>query len=93
MRIKLDNKGHYLVSDPYCYWVTVEVTAKESGKVYERTVSGYYVRPLDAINSFVDRKVRSSEADDLTKLMEEVEQLKKMVMSWKPNVEGTRGKE
>jgi hypothetical protein len=92
MRVKLDNKGHYLVSDPYCYWVAKEVTAEKTGKPYDRTVSGYYAKPLDAIESFIDRKVRASEAEDIVQLMKEVEDLKKMVKSWKPKVEGTRSK-
>ena len=92
MRVKLDNNGHYLVSDPFCYWVAKEVTAEKSGKVYDRVVSGYYAKPLDAIESFIDRKVRASEAEDIKQLMKEVEDLKKMVKSWKPKVERTRGK-
>lgn len=92
MRVKLDNKGHYLISDPYCYWVAKEVTA-ESGKTYDRVVSGYYAKPLDAIESFIDRKVRASEAEDIVQLMKEVDELKKMVKTWKPKVERTRGKE
>lgn len=91
MKVKLDNKGHHLVSDPYCYWVTKEVTT-ESGKTYDRVVSGYYSKPLDAIESFIDRKVRCSEAEDIKQLIKEVEDLKKMVKSWKPKVERTRGK-
>ena len=91
MRVKLDNKNHYLNSDPYCYWVTVEVTA-ESGKVYDRLVGGYYANAIDCINGFVDLKVRSSNANDIVELFQEVEQLKKQIKTWKPKVERERGK-
>ena len=92
MRLKLDNKGHHLNSDPYCFWITVEVTSEKTGKPYDRVVSGYYAKPLDAIESFIDRRVRSSEAEDIKQLIKEVEELKKTVKSWKPKVERTRGK-
>lgn len=92
MKIKLD-KNHFLNSDPQCYWVTVEVKSEKSGKTYERVASGYYSDPLDAINSYVDRKVRASEATTIEQLIKEVEALKKQIKSWKPKVERARGKE
>ena len=92
MRVKLDNKGHYLNSDPCCFWITVEVKAEKSGKVYDRVVGGYYPTAIDCINGFVDLKVRSSEANDIVELFQEVEALKKQIKTWKPKVERERGK-
>ena len=88
MKIKLDDK-HILNSDPQCYWITTTVIS-EDGKEYERRVSGYYVRINDVISSYIDKKIRSSEADDFKALIKEVNALKKQIKSWKPTIEGKK---
>lgn len=90
MKIKLDNT-HSLHSDPQCYWVTTTVKSEKTGKDYERIVSGYYANANDCINSYIDRKIRSSEAEDIKQLYKEVEELKKQVKGWKVKLERARG--
>ena len=90
MKIKLDDK-HTLNSDQYCYWISITVVSEKTGKEYERVVSGYYSNANDVISSFIDRKIRGSEADSLKKLYKEVEDLKKQVKGWKVKVEKARG--
>lgn len=85
MRIKLDDK-HYLNSDAYQYWISVELKS-ETGKLYDRVVSGYYRNPQDVIDSYIDRKVGNSEAESIAELFEEVKELKNQVTSWKTKVE------
>lgn len=82
MRIKLD-KTHYLVSDPYSYWVVTVVKSKDTGKEYDRRVSGYHFLPQDAISSYIDKEMRASEVEKLSDLIKEVEKLKKQIKSWK----------
>lgn len=90
MKIKLDGK-YTLNSDPYCYWITQTIKSEKSGKEYERVVSGYHSNANDVINSFIDKKIRGSEVDNLKKLYKEVEDLKKQVKGWKVKLERARG--
>lgn len=85
MRIKLDKK-HWLNSDQYSCWITCEVESKNK-KSYEKQVSGYYWTVDQAINSYIDRKIMSSEVETLEELMAEVEALKNTVMGWKVALE------
>ena len=72
MRIEV---GNYIIcSDPQCMWLEEKYTGKTKageGKEYIRRTSGY-VRTFDELlESFVERKIRSSEATDIKKLLRE----------------------
>ena len=82
MKISLDDK-HILVSEETCCWVVRVVTTKE-GKRYEKRVSGYYATLQGAVESYIDKKINSSEADEIRKLAVAVEELKAEVRAWKP---------
>lgn len=86
MRIKLDEK-HYLRGDQYSCWITTESVNKETGKLRENRVSGYYGTVQEAVGSYIDRKIMSSEAESLKTLMAEVEALKETVRGWKVALE------
>ena len=92
MKIALDEK-HFLNSDQYSYWITclVTYTSKKTGeeKTVERRVSGYTRNFIDAVNSFIENKIRSSEATELKQLKDEIQQLKKEVRAWKYEEGGT----
>ena len=80
MKIQLDDK-HYLNSDQYCYWVTVRYETKK-GSEGERRCSGYTTTFEDAVSSFIEKKVLSSEAEKYEDLVKEIEALKAEVKSW-----------
>lgn len=82
MRIKLDDK-HYLNSDAYNLWITTTVTSKQN-TVYERLVSGYARTFAQAVDSFIEQYVGSSEATTYQELKNDIEELKKIVKSWEP---------
>lgn len=85
MKIALDDK-HYLNSDQYCYWITCDVTyeGKDGNKkTVERRVSGYARNFSDAAESFIENRIRSSEAVKISQLKDEVKNLKKTVSGWK----------
>jgi RNA binding exosome subunit len=71
--------------------VAKEVAGTKAKKAYDKIVSGYYGKPLDAIQDYIERSFRSSEANEIVELMEEVKQLKETVAEWKVTLE--RGKE
>lgn len=89
MRIKID-ENHYLNSDPYCYWISCEVES-ETKKKYDKRVSGYCNTIEQAVHSYIDRQVLSSEAETLRTLAKDVAKLKKTVETWKVAIE--RGKQ
>ena len=87
MRIKLDEK-HYLNSDQFCYWITVIVNRDGEGKApYEKRVSGYAGTFEQAVDSFIERKIKSLEIEEFHALAKEIGELKKEVRSWKAKVE------
>lgn len=89
MKIHLD-KTHILNSDPYCYWITVLVkpTGKsKSQEPYERRCSGYTDTFEDAVDSYIEKKIKSLEIEDFKNLVKEINKLKKEVRSWKAVVE------
>lgn len=88
MKIKLDDK-HYLNSDQYCYWITELITGKTDStrKPYERRCSGYTRTFSEAVDSFIEMKIKGSETSDFTNLVKEIDQLKKQVKKWKCAVE------
>ena len=80
MRIKLDDK-HYLVSDTQCYWIETEVKP-DGKKAYMRRSSGYRRTFEEAVESYIDQTVRSSESAKITKLAKEIKELKEEVRNW-----------
>ena len=87
MKIKLDDK-HCLKGDQFSCWITTESVNKETGKLRENRVSGYYGTVQEAVGSYIDRKIMSSEAESLKELMAGVEALKETVNGWKVALEG-----
>ena len=88
MKVKLDNK-HYLNCDGYCFWVTVLVkpTAKSKSKEpYERRCSGYTGTFEQAVDSYIEMKIKTAEIEDYTKLVKTINDLKKEVRGWKANI-------
>lgn len=87
MRIKLDEK-HYLNSDPHCYWITVMVDRDGEGKKpYEKRVSGYSGTFEQAIDSYIDKKIKSLEIEEFRALAKEIKELKEEIRGWQPVVE------
>ena len=84
MRIKLDDK-HWLNSDAYSCWVTRETLSK-GGKKTVRNVSGYYPTLAGAVESYVEKKIKSAEADKISKLNTQLKELKKEVRGWEENL-------
>ena len=80
MRIPLDDK-RILCSEENCYWIMQTVTP-EKGKPYERRVSGYVPTFEMAVESYIKKKINSSEATEIRQLKAEVEALKEEVRSW-----------
>lgn len=85
MKIKLDDK-HYLNCDEWCYWITVTVQAK-SDKSYEKRVSGYMPTFGGAVDTFIEKKIKTAKITDLTELVKVIEELKAEVKGWKCAVE------
>lgn len=79
MKIKLD-KSHTLISDQYCYWITETVITKT--KAYTRRASGYTATLEQCFDSYIDKKIKSSEASEIGVLAKEVKALKEQVKGW-----------
>ncbi len=84
MKIKLDEKK-YLNSDKYCLWITT-LYADKTGKVSEKRISGYYQSFNKAVEDYIDKRVHSSEAEDIKALNKEIQELKKTVLGWGINI-------
>ena len=86
MKIALDEK-HFLNSDQYSYWITclVTYTSKKTGeeKTVERRVSGSARTFSDAVTSFIENRIRTSESAEICDLKNKVEQLRKTVQRWR----------
>lgn len=89
MKIKLDEK-HTLNSDAYCYWITTLVEPEEKdgkkAKPYEKRVSGYTRTFGEAVISYIESKIRQSEATEISELAYEVERLKEQVSKWEMTI-------
>ena len=85
MKIKLDETT-YLNSDSCCYWLTQMVCPSDK-KPYERRVSGYMPTFGKCVESYIENKIKSSEANKITQLKKEVTTLKEEVRDWKFNLE------
>ena len=92
MKIKLGEK-YYLNSDQYCYWITEEVQPSAKSKtqnVYERRCSGYTDTFEEAVDSFIEKKILALEVTSYTKLVSEINKLKREVRRWKVDLEGVK---
>ena len=81
MKIPLDDK-HILCSEEFCCWI-VQIVTPEKGKPYERRVSGYVPTFEMAVESYINKKINSSEATKISQLRDEVRKLKQEVRKWK----------
>ena len=82
MRIDLGD-GYVLCSDPLNVWIVKVQTAEESGREYDRVVSGYYNNIQELIANFIDRKINTSEAESIKGLAKDINKLKRSVKAWK----------
>lgn len=88
MRARLDEK-HTLCSDEYCCWITQTVTPKGK-KPYEKRVSGYVPTFQMAVESYVNKKINSSEAKEIRQVANEVAALAEEVRAWNPGFPGVK---
>lgn len=62
----------------------VKPTGKsKSQEPYERRCSGYTRTFEDAVDSYIEKKIKSLEIEDFKNLVKEINKLKKEVRSWK----------
>ena len=83
MRIQLD-EDHFLNTDNFCCWITREKPNKD-GKVNPRNMSGYYPTFTGAVESYIERRIKTSEATEISELKNEIEALKAEVRGWEEN--------
>lgn len=83
MRIQLD-EHHFLNTDNFCCWITREKPNKD-GKVNPRNMSGYYPTFTGAVESYIERRIKTSEATEISELKNEIEALKAEVRGWEEN--------
>lgn len=87
-KIKLGG-GFWLVSDPYCYWISKEYVTKKgknAGKTYLKRCSGYTTSVEDALESLCERHIREINATSVNSLIKEIKSLKSLVRSFKENI-------
>lgn len=80
-KIKLGG-GFWLISDPYCCWISKEYIYKEGkhkGETYLKRVSGYTSKVEDALESLVDRHSREINANSINTLIKEIKSLKSLI--------------
>ena len=83
MRIQLDEHP-FLNTDNFCSWITREKPNKD-GKVNPRNMSGYYPTFTGAVESYIERRIKTSEATEISELKNEIEALKAEVRGWEEN--------
>lgn len=83
MKIQLD-EYHFLNSDNFCCWITREKPNKD-GKINPRNMSGYYPTFTGAVESYIERRIKTSEATEIAELKNEIEALKTEVRGWEEN--------
>ena len=83
MRIQLD-EHHFLNTDNFCCWITREKPNKD-GKVNPRNMSGYYPTFTGAVESYIEWRIKTSEATEISELKNEIEALKTEVRGWEEN--------
>ena len=80
-KIKLGG-GFWLISDPYCCWISKEYVyqnGKHKGETYLKRVSGYTAKVEDALESLVDRHSREINATSVNTLIKEIKSLKSLI--------------
>lgn len=85
MKIILDDT-HTLKGDTYSCWIT-EKGVNEEGKEYEKRVSGCYPTFGMAMESYIERKIKSDKVTSLTALKKEIAEIKRQVKVWKAKAE------
>lgn len=90
MKIKLDD-NHYLNSDAYCFWITCECKSR-NGKSYEKRVSGFCRGFEDAVDNYIDGRIKTSTSDDIIQIRNDVKAIKTMVKEWMRNYETEKKK-
>lgn len=91
MRIKLDDK-HYLNSDQWCYWITVEIKSEKTNKEYEKRITGYCSKLEDIFCDYIDKKLKSDTIDSLRSLVDEVKTLKASMKEFAEAIEENKEK-
>ena len=66
---------YHIRSDVYNLWITREYLSK--GKVRQREVTGYHRTWTSLIQSFIDRRIKGSDADEVKMLLLEVAKVKR----------------
>lgn len=80
MKLKLDDK-HYLVSDGIDCWITVESISK-NGNPYERRVTGYCRSFFQAVDNYIDKRIKTSTKCDITEIRALLIEIKQMISDW-----------
>lgn len=80
MKLKLDD-NHYLVSDGYDYWITVESISK-NGKPYERRITGYCRTFSQAVDNYIDKRIKTAPEYDITEIRALLIEIKDMISGW-----------
>lgn len=91
MKLKLDNT-HYLNSDGYCYYITT-VCVSKNNKESERRTSGYTCTLSQALESYINRRVSSSEAEDLNALSNDIKSLIREVRAWQKPIKKAKAED
>lgn len=81
MRVKLDERDHYLVSDAYSYWIVKECQNK-NGETYDRRLSGYFSDIQGCFKGFAEQELRNCDAKTWSGVIRKVNELKKMIENW-----------
>lgn len=92
MRIEIGEK-YYLNCDQFCYWISLRYeikSGKGAGETIERRVSGYTATFEQAVDSFIERHIKTAKIGDFSELVREVNDLKEEVRSWKVDLERTK---
>jgi hypothetical protein len=84
MKIKLDDV-YTLNSDQHCYWIT-EQRVSQDGKPYEKIVTGYHREFEQVVDSFIGARIRGLDVTKLSKVSQEIRDLKRMVKKWTDNL-------
>lgn len=58
---------------------------EKDGKVNPRNMSGYYPTFTGAVESYIERRIKTSEATEISELKNEIEALKAEVRGWEEN--------
>lgn len=87
--------GKYTVyGDGYCVWITekreTKKDGKKTGKYTEERVAGYVENFEELFEDFIDRRTRSSDAEDLKALLKEIASATKDAKAMVRTIKATR---